>query len=65
MSEKWRIYTAGKNFTLPPAVTAVTNLTFAYRFTVLCPMFIVFDAVLTEKLSIRNSILASVWALEC
>ena len=27
MSENWDIYTAGKNFTLPPAVTAVTNLT--------------------------------------
>ena len=27
MSEKWRIYTAGKNFTLPPAVTALTNFT--------------------------------------
>ena len=27
MSEDGEIYTAGKNFTLPPAVTAVTNLT--------------------------------------
>ena len=27
MSENGEIYTAGKNFTLPPAVTAVTNLT--------------------------------------
>ena len=26
MSENGEIYTAGKNFTLPPAVTAVTNL---------------------------------------
>ena len=29
MSENGVIYTAGKNFTLPPAVTAVTNLTSA------------------------------------
>ena len=27
MSENGEIYTAGKNFTLPPAVTAVTNST--------------------------------------
>ena len=27
MSENGEIYTAGKNFTLPPAATAVTNLT--------------------------------------
>ena len=27
MSENGEIYTAGKNFTLPPAVTALTNLT--------------------------------------
>ena len=27
ISENWEIYTAGKNFTLPPAVTAKTNLT--------------------------------------
>ena len=27
MSENRDIYTTGKNFTLPPAVTAVTNLT--------------------------------------
>ena len=27
MSENEEIYTAGKNFTLPPAVTAWTNLT--------------------------------------
>ena len=27
MSENGEIYTAGKNFTLPPAVTAVTNPT--------------------------------------
>ena len=27
MSKKGGIYTAGKNFTLPPAVTAVTNST--------------------------------------
>ena len=29
MSENRKIYTAGKNFTLPSAVTAVTNLTSA------------------------------------
>ena len=29
MSENGEIYTAGKNFTLPPAVTALTNLTSA------------------------------------
>ena len=27
MSENGEIYSAGKNFTLPPAVTALTNLT--------------------------------------
>ena len=27
MSENGKIYTAGKKFTLPPAVTTVTNLT--------------------------------------
>ena len=27
MSENGQIYTAGKNFTLPPAVTALTNFT--------------------------------------
>ena len=27
MSEIGKIYTAGKNFTLPPAVAALTNLT--------------------------------------
>ena len=27
MSENGEIYTAGKNFTLPPAVTGVTNIT--------------------------------------
>ena len=27
MSENAEIYTAGKNFTLPPAVTALTNFT--------------------------------------
>ena len=31
MSEDGEIYTAGKNFTLPPAVTALTNLTSAYH----------------------------------
>ena len=30
MSENGEIYTAGKNFTLPPVVTAWTNLTFGY-----------------------------------
>ena len=29
MSENGEIYTAGKNFTLPPALTALTNSTFA------------------------------------
>ena len=29
MSENGEIYTAGKNFTLPPAVTALTNSTSA------------------------------------
>ena len=27
MSENGEIYTAGKNFTLPPALTALTNFT--------------------------------------
>ena len=31
MSENGEIYTAGKNFTLPPAVTAVTNSTSAEK----------------------------------
>ena len=31
MSENGDIYTAGKNFTMPPAVTAVTNLTSAFE----------------------------------
>ena len=30
MSENGEIYNAGKNFTLPPAVTAVTNSNSAY-----------------------------------
>ena len=30
MSENGEIYTAGKNFTLPPAVTAWTNSTSAF-----------------------------------
>ena len=29
MSENGKIYTAGKNFTLPPALTALTNFTSA------------------------------------
>ena len=32
-SENGEIYTAGKNFTLPPAVMAVTNLTSAAQLT--------------------------------
>ena len=32
ISENGEIYTAGKNFTLPPAVTAVTNLTSDFHF---------------------------------
>ena len=32
MSENGEIYTAGKNFTLPPVVTVVTNLTSANRY---------------------------------
>ena len=31
MSENGEIYTAGKNFTLPPALTALTNSTSALR----------------------------------
>ena len=31
MSDNGEIYTAGKNFTLPLAVTAVTYLTFGYQ----------------------------------
>ena len=31
MSENREIYTAGKNFTLPPAVTALTNSTSDHR----------------------------------
>ena len=30
MSENGEIYTAGKNFTLPPALTAMSNLTSGY-----------------------------------
>ena len=32
MSKNGEIYTAGKNFTLPPAVTAVTNSTSVFLF---------------------------------
>ena len=32
MSENGKIYTAGKNFTLPPAVTALTNSTSAFEY---------------------------------
>ena len=32
MSEKGEIYTAGKNFTLPPALTAWTNSTSEYDY---------------------------------
>ena len=32
MSENGEIYTAGKNFTLPPAVTAWTNSTSAHKY---------------------------------
>ena len=35
MSENGEIYTAGKNFTLPPAVTGVTNSTSALTFELL------------------------------
>ena len=35
ISENGEIYTAGKNFTLPPAVTAVTNLTSGVYFLLL------------------------------
>ena len=35
MSENGDIYTAGKNFTLPPAVTAWTNLTSVPRYLIL------------------------------
>ena len=31
MSENGEIYTAGKNFTLPPALTALTNSTYAHK----------------------------------
>ena len=31
MSVNGEIYTAGKNFTLPPAVTALTNSTSAWK----------------------------------
>ena len=34
MSENGEIYTAGKNFTLPPAVTAWTNSTSAWHFNI-------------------------------
>ena len=32
MSENGEIYTAGKNFTLPPALTALTNSTSGFLF---------------------------------
>ena len=35
MSENGEIYTAGKNFTLPPAVTAWTNSTSVMRMVVM------------------------------
>ena len=40
MSENGDIYTPSKNFTLPPAVTAVTNLTSAYNIFCTCFGFI-------------------------
>ena len=36
MSENGEIYTAGKNFTLPPAVTEVTNSTSDFELLLLC-----------------------------
>ena len=35
MSENGEIYTAGKNFTLPPALTALTNFTSALQLSIL------------------------------
>ena len=48
MSENGEIYTAVNNFTLPPAVTALTNFTFAVYSAVLPPSLMVFF-ILDEK----------------
>ena len=42
MSENGEIYTAGKNFTLPPALTAWTNSTSAWTAFAILAMFILF-----------------------
>ena len=47
MSENGEIYTAGKNFTLPPAVTALTNSTSAH-FTKKVNLLIVFRFISSE-----------------
>ena len=36
MSENGEIYTAGKNFTLPPALTGWTNSTSVFSFNIFC-----------------------------
>ena len=40
LSENGDIYTAGKNFTLPPAVTAVTNFTSGLQLIHICTIFL-------------------------
>ena len=49
MSEKGEIYTAGKNFTLPPAVTAVTNSTSALIIKITCLKYF-HDLKLTQSM---------------
>ena len=51
MSESGEIYTAGKNFTLPPAVAAVTNST-----SVLSPIITLPCLSLSFKLKIGQDI---------
>ena len=49
MSENGEIYTADKNFTLPPAVTAVTNSTFALIIEITCLKYF-HDLKLTQSM---------------
>ena len=48
MSENGEIHTAGKNFTLPPAVTAGTNITSGSWVSVLCSLLVDFGSDMTN-----------------
>ena len=51
MSENGEIYTAGKKFTLPPALTALTNSTSAWRTCRACLkyLYVVLEMVVDAK----------------